>query len=310
MPVLTQEQAETKSLAIGIKMIGKYINAKLKIEFECPYCKKTFKSLLNNLYPMGHTKSCGCHKRNRFIDITGQRYGRLLVLNLEKIKNNIRYWNCLCNCGKNIIVDTASLIRGNTQSCGCLNKEQVSIAHKKDITNKRFGRLIAIQPVARTKRNNIIWNCLCDCGQHTEAILSDLIKGDTKSCGNCQLKRNGQTTSYKSLSLSSLLPLNAQHNYKFDKNSKKCIDWAFVYQGHKIALEYDEWYWHGHKQKEDNNRYRSLIRKNWKVIQVKAHNNIPSQTQINQALEKIVNGAKKVSITLSGWGQGKTIEDR
>lgn len=57
--LLTQEQAEAKSLAVGIKMVGKYINAKTNTEFECPYCGKKFLTTLPRIYS-GNTKSCGC----------------------------------------------------------------------------------------------------------------------------------------------------------------------------------------------------------------------------------------------------------
>ena len=145
--------------------------------------------------------------------------------------------------------------------------------------------------------------------------MADPIKsGNTTTCGNCGNIYNGHTTSKISLSLRKFLPIFALHNYEYGKpnihGQYKNVDWAFVYKGNKIALEYDEWYWHGHKQTQDRNRYKQLVRKNWKIIQIKARNNIPTQKQINKALEKIVNGAKKVCITLPGWGKGKTIADR
>lgn len=61
------------------------------------------------------------------IDLTGQTFGRLTVINAETTfdsKNNkIRKWNCICKCGKNKLVLTSSLINNKTKSCGCLRKE-------------------------------------------------------------------------------------------------------------------------------------------------------------------------------------------
>lgn len=53
----------------------------------------------------------------------------------------------------------------------------------KDITNKRFGRLIAIKPVGKTKSREIMWKCKCDCGNCVEVLGSSLRAGRTKSCG-------------------------------------------------------------------------------------------------------------------------------
>lgn len=71
---------------------------------------------------------------SNFIDLTGQQFGRLTVLergpNLESlvIKNRVRWW-CLCSCGNKILVPRGSLKSGNTKSCGCLNRETIKECH-------------------------------------------------------------------------------------------------------------------------------------------------------------------------------------
>ena len=56
----------------------------------------------------------------KFIDRTGQRFGKLLVKEFAG-KNNLKkvLWKCLCDCGKESIVVAGSLVTGNTTSCGC-----------------------------------------------------------------------------------------------------------------------------------------------------------------------------------------------
>jgi hypothetical protein len=61
------------------------------------------------------------------IDITGQRFGRLVVLALhsnssKKLKLN-RHWLCQCDCGERTIVNGSSLKRNLTRSCGCIQLE-------------------------------------------------------------------------------------------------------------------------------------------------------------------------------------------
>lgn len=62
------------------------------------------------------------------IDLTGHKYGRLTVLNESTPAAYPRKWDCLCECGNNKTILGASLRNGRTQSCGCLNKEQVTSA--------------------------------------------------------------------------------------------------------------------------------------------------------------------------------------
>lgn len=57
------------------------------------------------------------------LNLTGQRFGRLLVVELSKIKGAQTYWLCQCDCGGSLITSRGSLRGGRTRSCGCLRKE-------------------------------------------------------------------------------------------------------------------------------------------------------------------------------------------
>ena len=61
-----------------------------------------------------------------FNDLTGQRFGRLVVLErAESAPNHKTQWLCQCDCGSQVIVRSDSLLSGRTLSCGCLHKEHV-----------------------------------------------------------------------------------------------------------------------------------------------------------------------------------------
>lgn len=105
----------------------------------------------------GHTKSCGCLRKNngknRWIDLTGHQYGRLTVLRhalpedeklysegengkigTEGEKNQEKdLWLCRCSCGTLCICDKELLRVGKTQSCGCLREAQRKENMKKAI---------------------------------------------------------------------------------------------------------------------------------------------------------------------------------
>ena len=52
----------------------------------------------------------------------------------------------------------------------------------KDITGKRFGRLVALRGVY-IKYKKTKWWCLCDCGEKKKILLDSLLRGKTTSCG-------------------------------------------------------------------------------------------------------------------------------
>lgn len=57
------------------------------------------------------------------LDITGQRFGRLVALRKEPSPLRNTRWRCKCDCGAETIVILAKLRSGHTRSCGCLQKE-------------------------------------------------------------------------------------------------------------------------------------------------------------------------------------------
>lgn len=139
-------------------------------------------------------KSCGCYNLEKLsertlIDLTGKRFNRLLVLSRGKTVGKSVYWNVICDCGIEKQVLGGHLKSGKIQSCGCFHKESASERRALDITNQRFGILTALESVGKNIRGNIIWKCLCDCGNYKEIVGSHLISGNTKSCG-CRARRN------------------------------------------------------------------------------------------------------------------------
>lgn len=63
----------------------------------------------------------------KFIDRTGQRFGRLLVVE-EAGRNNLKkvLWKCLCDCGNTVLRVSGDLVTGNSVSCGCYLKEKIT----------------------------------------------------------------------------------------------------------------------------------------------------------------------------------------
>jgi len=60
------------------------------------------------------------------------------------------------------------------------------MSSSKNITNQRFGKLVAIKPVGRRKCDGAVyWLCKCDCGNEKKIAATNLTntKHPTRSCG-------------------------------------------------------------------------------------------------------------------------------
>lgn len=61
------------------------------------------------------------------IDLTGQRYGKLVVLseNPKRDRSGSVKWNCLCDCGNETVTSAQAMRSGHTSSCGCHRLDQL-----------------------------------------------------------------------------------------------------------------------------------------------------------------------------------------
>jgi hypothetical protein len=68
----------------------------------------------------------------KFVDLTGQVFGRLTVIEKAKQRDASGriLWRCKCNCGKETFVITNLLKKGHTKSCGCLHSDLLSERNK------------------------------------------------------------------------------------------------------------------------------------------------------------------------------------
>lgn len=94
----------------------------------------------------------------------------------------------------------------------------------KDLTNQRFGNLIAIK---RTKSSShgYYWLCQCDCGKQKEILGTNLTSQNTKSCG-CQIGKNSNN-----------------HFDKKDLSNQQFGFWTVLYATNKQNSS-GNYYWH------------------------------------------------------------------
>lgn len=137
-------------------------NANKKILWKCRCSCGKDKNFVSQSLIHGYATSCGCLTNQkisqiRIIDISGQRFGRLVVLRREDeiYKNRLTSWICICDCGTKKVISKCNLVTGKAQSCGCLFIERVT---KHGMSYDRFYRLWLSIKDRITNKNNAKYN--------------------------------------------------------------------------------------------------------------------------------------------------------
>lgn len=74
------------------------------------------------------------------IDLVGQTFGRLVVIELIGRGDHCTFWKCRCDCGKEIRARSHSLRGGSHRSCGCVPH---NLAHGHARNHKRTREYVA-----------------------------------------------------------------------------------------------------------------------------------------------------------------------
>ena len=128
-------------------------------------------------------------------DLTGQKFGKLTAIGAvpkEDRLQNRSTWVCNCECGNTTRVISNDLKRGRKTDCGCVPIKTT----KKDLTGTRFGMLTAIEDTGRREYRQLVWMCLCDCGNYKEIMSTYLLSGKSYSCG-CTVRNRLDITGRK-----------------------------------------------------------------------------------------------------------------
>lgn len=162
----------------------------------CTICGETRIFSYNNLYKK-YKLQCSCTLRTikNIPNFVGESYGNLVVIKNIDTYNKNKKVECLCTCGNTINTTIKNLKNGALKDCGC-DKINKKLEEEKQlnmqIINRKFGRLLVISKCAkRYKYKNIranYWLCLCNCGKIKIVSSSNLLTGNTQSCGCLQFE--------------------------------------------------------------------------------------------------------------------------
>lgn len=195
----------------------------------------------------GKKKSCGClnqekrsqRGKDKIVDLTGMRFGKLVVLNRIENRNNTTMWHCICDCGNEIDVIGNNLRRHTSTSCGCYAKENTSKLFLADLSGEKFGDLIVIDREGVIgSQHKVMWRCRCKCGNICTIHSQKLRNGSAICCPDCSnnlSKGANKIAAY----------LNEHHlNYSIEHRFSDCVyklplPFDFFIPSKNIAIEYD-----------------------------------------------------------------------
>lgn len=189
--------------------------------------------------------SCGCEaKKNKIeknrINNIGQKFGRLTIVDILWDKKPTKAV-CKCDCGNDYIGIKADIVAGHTQSCGCLQSENVSIANTKDWTDH-----VAESGVKFIKQDHMndkgqwIWKCECPlCKNPFYELPAKVNNGHTTSCG-CRIQSFGESY-IKSILEDMSAEFEPQYTFDDCKNIYVLrFDFGILYNDKLLGLiEYD-----------------------------------------------------------------------
>jgi hypothetical protein len=124
-------------------------------------------------------------KRKPQNDLTGKRFGILTVIKyLGKVNGRAGMWKCLCDCGKETNVNSSTLKRKHTKSCGCWKQNY------KSLVGKQINLFTVLEKVGPTKNGKYcIYKCECKCGNIVERSSRSLASPRIKSCGCLRIEK-------------------------------------------------------------------------------------------------------------------------
>jgi very-short-patch-repair endonuclease len=267
-----------------------------KVKCKCDCGKNINKWYDSTIVRNGKITSCGhCKDPN-----IGDKFWKLTVIEVRHAQSGGCSVKCRCDCGNVIKWNKAYDIINKIQSCGHCDDPKVG---------DKFGQLTIIE-VKPSKGIGCKIKCKCDCGYITKLYNSYTVTGgNTTSCGNCELQRNGVLTSNIALKLHDLvekiLDKKCEHNKRIGRHS---ID--IVQEDYKIAIEYDGYYWHRmYKNTTEKEKIldKMLKQKGYKLLRIRSGGgDIPTESQLRKILlNDFQHGSKKRTITMKSWTESE-----
>ena len=125
------------------------------------------------------------------INIIGQRYGKLIVLEsagyrIEPSGKKRELIKCKCDCGNVFITKKNYVMSHRTKSCGHCNQKEIKVGEKYGRWNVIYKAKDHISPSGKYRS---MWHCKCDCGNEADVRADRLLDGTSQSCGCLKIEK-------------------------------------------------------------------------------------------------------------------------
>ena len=185
-------------------------------------CGNIFIVRLETALKNGKCRHCLDIERRK--DVTGKRFGRLIVLSMDDdyispSGHRLAQCKCRCDCGNIVIVNMSSLVTGKTKSCGCIKnssgmlKDNPSLIAKYDFEKNAEAGLDYNNLTARSS-TKIWWKCN-ECGNSWLATIASQNDKNKHGCPYC----SGRLVIRGKTDLLTRFPEIAQE-WNYEKNGK------------------------------------------------------------------------------------------
>ncbi|MBQ7473260.1 MAG: zinc-ribbon domain-containing protein [Oscillospiraceae bacterium] len=135
-----------------------------------------------------------CQGKALRVDVTGQRFGHLIVQSMaddyiSPSGHRLSQCNCLCDCGKTVVVNMSSLVTGKTQSCGCMRNTQGLLKESPELLlkydyEKNLALGVDIDSLTARTDKKVWWKC-SECGNSWFATVASQNDRKKHGCPYC-----------------------------------------------------------------------------------------------------------------------------
>ena len=266
-----------------------------KTNWRCKLCNCDWKAPYSSLQQGSSCPQCAVGRQRKQPD---DYHAVAQISGLEwlgpEVKSNKIKTNWQCNLG-HVWKSTYDSIQGGH---GCPVCKGINNAQKQRLKPKDYKKLaqekelIWLGPEVYRNSDKTKWECSSG---HIWETTYDIIKGGS-NCPECQNFVNGSLVSQLQKDLCKMV--GGELNVVFD------VYWLDVVVEHgdiRIDIEYDGWYWHRDKLKDDAKRDEFLIEAGWHVLRIRSGAFLPSPDQLEKAILRLINGETWVEIVLDDW---------
>lgn len=164
------------------------------------------------------------------LSVIGKKYGKLTIIAYAYTKNKKKFWKCLCDCGKEPVINLNNIRQGLVRSCGCLR------THKYNPGESGLRILFSDYKTSARKEGRVF-----------DLTLEDFKSITSKSCTYCGSKpfmistsehtKKPETKDYAAYKYNGIDRIDSNRGYEKD-NIVPCCRWCNIIKRERTVEEF------------------------------------------------------------------------